>query len=112
VDRNKESIEMKNGLSIQYYYSEIKKLLEKHGLDMQINTTPQEFPDTTPFEKDSHHHHYDSEISGKVLDLMKFAYHAEAQFISSLRTRRVRSCLCWGKFDISSFIVYSLNHLF
>ena len=112
VDRNKESIELKNGLSIQYYYSEIKKVLEKHGLDMQINTTPQEFPDTTPFEKDSHHHHYDSEISGKVLDLMKFAYHAEAQFISSLRTRRVKPGLFWGTFDISSIIVYNSHQPF
>ncbi|MBM0869081.1 uncharacterized protein DUF5996 [Staphylococcus auricularis] len=110
--RNKSFIPLENGTTIKDYYEEIRDFLKQNGVTVEINTTPQEFEDTTPFEQDTTHHHYDSEISNKALDIMKFAYHAESTFIASLRTRKFQSGLFWGTFDISSAIINNVHRPF
>ncbi|WP_436951358.1 DUF5996 family protein [Staphylococcus shinii] len=112
IDNNKEIIALKDGLTIQYYYQEIQRILAENKVFKDINTTPQEFPDTTPFEEDLQHHHYDPQISNNMLQLMKFAYHVESKFIAPLRTRKFTPGLFWGTFDISCAIIQDIHQPF
>ena len=43
---------------------------------------------------------------------MKFAYHAETKFISSLRVRKFKPALFWGTFDISCAMINSEHRPF
>ena len=105
VDQNVHDITLKNGRTIQYYYNEIEKLLNQSDIHLKINTLPQEVANPIPFENDTEHHHYDDKIAKKALALMKFAYHAEANFVNGLRVRKSKPGLFWGTFDISCMIV-------
>lgn len=112
INNNKESIKLENGTTIQTYYNKIKQILTSHGIHLEINTKPQEVADTTPIDQDTHHHHYKSDVANNVLDLMKFAYHAETKFISSLRVRKFKPALFWGTFDISCAMINSEHRPF
>lgn len=105
VNEYKTTIELEDGTTIQSYYNQITDILIEQGIDIKINTTPQEVADTTPLDEDTQHHHYQKDISKTVLDLMKFAYHAEAKFISALRFRKFKPGLFWGTFDISCAMI-------
>lgn len=112
VNDYKECIRLKNGTTIQSYFNQIKNVLSLNGINIKINTRPQEVEDITLLDNDIHHHHYREEISQKVLDLMKFAYHVESQFISPLRVRKFKPGLFWGTFDISCAMINSEHRPF
>ncbi|WP_210139512.1 DUF5996 family protein [Staphylococcus sp. GDY8P120P] len=105
VDQHINDIDLENGKTVQFYYNQIETILNQLGINLKINTLPQEVTHPIPFEKDDTHHHYEPKIAEKALDLMKFAYHAEANFINSLRVRKSKPGLFWGTFDISCIIV-------
>lgn len=106
VGEHYEEIPLKYGNTIKYYYETIKDTLERYNVHVEINTTPQEVADPTPFEQNEHMYHYDNDIAKEALKFMKFAYNCEASFIAPLRTRKVKPGLFWGTFDISCIVVY------
>lgn len=112
VNSYKDYIILENGTTIQSYYEQIKKILSNHEINIDINTKPQEVADSTPLDKDTHHHHYQSDIADKVLDVMKFAYHVESNFITPLRVRKFKPALFWGTFDISCAMIYGEHYPF
>ncbi|MBO1198599.1 hypothetical protein J3T65_03510 [Staphylococcus simiae] len=112
VDNNYHEILLQNGQSIKFYYEHITQILSDNGVDLVINTTPQEVTDHTPFEKNDHLHHYNEAIAKEVLSIMKFAYNAESSFINPLRTRKIKPGLFWGTFDISCVIVSDIYQPF
>src|SRR5439155_9852096 len=47
--------------SVADFYHQYMAALRSFGLDLEINTTPDEFDDRTPFDEDEHHASYDRE---------------------------------------------------
>jgi hypothetical protein len=76
-------------------------LLESFGVDVKINTTPDEFDDRTPFDEDEHHASYDREkvesfhrILLKTDDLLK-------TFRSRFAGKSSPVHFFWGSFDLA-----------
>ncbi|AQS53222.1 hypothetical protein BW727_100829 [Jeotgalibaca dankookensis] len=83
------------------------KQQKKVGLDITIQTKPQEMAHTTPFEEDQNHHHYSESVASQILNWFQFAWDAEQQFIAPFRQRKVYPGLFWGTFDVSCIIIYN-----
>lgn len=100
------SIELVDGKTIKEYYTEIINATKKLGLDISINTKPQEMETKILFEDDDKHHHYDENVASEILKWFMFAWNAEQHFIGPLRKRKVYPGLFWGTFDVSCILVY------
>ncbi|GAK05371.1 hypothetical protein JCM19037_3864 [Geomicrobium sp. JCM 19037] len=106
------TISLQDGVTIKEYYELLQQNLKELGVDVAIHTRPQEMDTTTPFEEDTSHHHYSSEVSHKVLNYFKLAHTVETEFLSPLRTRKIKPGLFWGTFDVSSALVYNAHEPF
>ena len=104
---NENNIQMTDGKSIRDYYYELVTVTQDLGLDISINTRPQEMKSAIPFESDTEHHHYDRETAIEVLKWFQFAKDTEMKFIAPLRNRKVHPGLFWGTFDVSCILVYN-----
>ena len=109
---NENNIQMTDGKSVRDYYYEIITVTQDLGLDITINTTPQEMETKTPFEADTDHHHYNSETALKILKWFQFAKDTELKFIAPLRNRKVYPGLFWGTFDVSCILVFNSHEPF
>lgn len=99
-------VELIDGKTIKEYYQEIMNQTQALGLDIKINTKPQEMATTTLFEDDTTHHHYNNDVAMTILKWFQFAQDVQMRFISPLRKRKVYPGLFWGTFDVSSILVY------
>ncbi len=106
------TIPLKDGVTIKEYYHLLQKHLQEVGIDIPINTRPQEMDTTTPFEEDTEHHHYDADRSKKVLSYFKLAHSVETTFLAPLRARKIKPGLFWGTFDVSCALVYNEHQPF
>ncbi len=100
-------IKLVDGKSISEYYEELMETSAAQGLELSINTKPQEMEVITPFEEDKEHHHYNESVAREILEWFQFAWDAEQQFIAPLRQRKVYPGLFWGTFDVSCIIMYN-----
>lgn len=100
-------IKLTDGKAISDYYKEIIQTTKKVGLDITIQTKPQEMAHTTPFEEDKDHHHYSESVASQILNWFQFARDAEQQFIAPFRQRKVYPGLFRGTFDVSCIIIYN-----
>lgn len=110
TNSNTKYIILEDGKTIKSYYEEIKKALQENKIEIEINKTPQETIDKTPFDEDIIHHHYNKDIMKDVVQWMHFAVKIESKFLSKYRTRKVKPGLFWGTFDISCLINYDKMH--
>ncbi len=110
TDHGCNEMPLREGTTIQDYYEWIQQTLKRFKVEVPINTTPQEMAHTTPFNRDTEHHHYNEKISHEVLHLMKFAVRALSQFVAPFRARKIKPGLFWGTFDISTIINYNAFH--
>src|SRR5699024_4842088 len=55
---NENNIQMTDGKSVRDYYYEIITVTKDLGLDIVINTKPQEMETKTSVDNDTKHHHY------------------------------------------------------
>ncbi|PBB05530.1 MULTISPECIES: DUF5996 family protein [Salimicrobium] len=113
VTKEKEEfIDLKNGRTVKDYYLTLKQILENEGIDIPINTVPQEMESTIPFEEDTEHHHYSEQVSEQALGYFQFAYEVEKSFLNPFRARRIKPGLFWGTFDVSGALVYNRHEPF
>ena len=105
-------VELADGKSIREYYTEIIDVAEKLGLNISINTKPQEMETKVHFEEDDEHHHYNENTANEILKWFQFAWNAEQLFIGPLRKRKVYPGLFWGTFDVSCILIYKEHEPF
>lgn len=109
---NDLSIVLADGKPIHEYYTEIINASEKLGLNLSINTKPQEMETKVSFEDDDEHHHYNVNAAKEILKWFQFAWNAEQLFIGPLRKRKVYPGLFWGTFDVSCILIYKEHESF
>lgn len=103
---------LEDGKTIQQYYQEILETTQTLGLDIQIQTRPQEMATKTVFEEDTEHHDYNKEVALEILKWFQIAFDLQMRFIAPIRKRKVYPGLFWGTFDVSSILVYDEHEPF
>lgn len=109
---NENNIQLIDGKTVRDYYYEIITVTQELGLNITMNTSPQEMQTTTPFEKDTEHHHYSRETASHILKWFQFADDVEMKFIAPMRKRKVYPGLFWGTFDVSCILIYKEHQPF
>src|SRR5699024_3271961 len=109
---NENNIQLIDGKTVRDYYYEIITVTQDLGLNIKMNTRPQEMETTTPFEKDTEHHHYNRDTAAQILKWFQFANDVEMKFIAPMRKRKVYPGLFWGTFDVSCILVYKEHEPF
>ncbi len=105
-------IKLEDGKSISDYYKAIMKNTSELGLELSINTKPQEMEWKLAFEKDETHHHYSQEAGEEILKWFQLAWNVEQIFIGPIRQRKVYPGLFWGTFDVSCIVLYNKYEAF
>jgi len=86
--------------SVAAFYREAIGMLRDAGIDVAINTKPQELPDPIPFEKDETHSSYEAEY---VQRFWRILLSTDA-VLHEFRSRFIGKCspvhFFWGSFDI------------
>ena len=109
---NENNVQLIDGKTVRDYYYEIITVTQDLGLDIVINTTPQEMDTKTPFDVDTDHHHYRREVASEILKWFQFANDIEQKFIAPMRKRKVYPGLFWGTFDVSCILIYKEHEAF
>jgi Family of unknown function (DUF5996) len=87
--------------SVADFYADMMGALRKIGIEVEINTTPNEIPDAIPFEHDKKHAAYDPEYANRFWRVLVQADRLFKQF----RGRFCGKCspvhFFWGSFDLA-----------
>lgn len=87
--------------SVSAFYEKVMTLLRSMGLEVAINTKPQELPDPIPFELDTQHAAYDREYAHRFWRILLSADIVMNEF----RARFIGKCspvqFFWGSFDLA-----------
>ncbi|HXB20574.1 MAG TPA: DUF5996 family protein [Candidatus Solibacter sp.] len=87
--------------SVADFYGEYMACLRSLGIQVNINRTPAEFSDTTPFDQDHHHASYDTK---HVENFRRILVNTD-QILKEFRSRFLGKCspvhFFWGSFDLA-----------
>src|SRR5579872_5012807 len=87
--------------SVADFYAEYLSCLHALGIDVTINTRPQEFPDPIPFEEDRTHAAYDKEYVERFRRILVGSDRLLKQFRSSFMGKASPVHFFWGSFDLA-----------
>ena len=87
--------------SVADFYKEVMANLKSLGLDVKINTIPQELEDRTPFEKDERHASYDKKAVERCHRVLVQADRVLAQFRAPYLGKVSPVHFFWGSFDLA-----------
>jgi hypothetical protein len=83
------------------FYATLMKTLHSMGIEVAINTKPQEMAVTTPFEEDHEHASYDAEFARRFFQVLVSTQNVMQEF----RGRFIGKCspvhFFWGSFDLA-----------
>jgi Family of unknown function (DUF5996) len=86
--------------SVATFYNEVFAMLRQAGIEVQINTRPQEVPDPIPFEQDEKHASYDPEYAQRFWRILLLTESVFQEF----RAQFIGKCspvhFFWGSFDL------------
>lgn len=99
-----KSFKLENDLSVSEIYSSIMDLLNHIGLNISINTVPQEMQTKVRFEENTKKIHYDKESAKHSFELLLFVYNELNTFISPFRSKKIMPKFYWGTFDLGTTI--------
>ena len=87
--------------TVSTFYEKMMMTLRSIGIDVTINTKPQEIPDPIPFEKDQQHCAYDREYAHRFWRILLSA----DIVLNEFRSRFIGKCspvqFFWGSFDLA-----------
>jgi hypothetical protein len=87
--------------SVADFYAEYMAALRSLGIEVNIDRTPAEFDDTTPYDQDKHHASYDKEY---VERFRRILVHSDA-ILKKFRAPFMGKCspvhFFWGSFDLA-----------
>lgn len=93
---------LRDGVSVAHFYKDFIEKLNFLGYRTDINSIPQEWCFTTPFEDDILHKSYNRHAVEKWFKLVKFAYKVLTKFAAPFRGRRTKINFYWGCMDIGT----------
>ena len=86
--------------SVAAFYREVFSMLREAGVDLRINTKPQEVANPIPFEQDESHAYYDPEYANRFWRILL----ATDVVFKEFRARFIGKCspvhFFWGSFDL------------
>ncbi len=87
--------------SVADFYKTLMSAFKTLKIDVTVNSTPVEFPDPIPFEKDTKHTSYQKEYVEKWWRIQLQTYFIFYRFRSSFRGKSSPIHFFWGSFDLA-----------
>jgi hypothetical protein len=86
--------------SVAAFYRELFSLLREAGIDVAINTKPQEIPNSISFEQDDTHASYDPEYANRLWRILRSTEIALQEFRARFIGKSSPVHFFWGSFDL------------
>jgi hypothetical protein len=86
--------------SVAAFYKELFSALHEAGIDVQINTKPQEVPDPIALDRDETHASYDPEYANRFWRILRSTELVFQEFRSRFLGKQSPSHFFWGSFDL------------
>jgi hypothetical protein len=86
--------------SVAAFYREVFSALHEAGIEVQINTKPQEVPDPVPLDRDETHASYDPEYANRFWRILQSTDAVFQEFRSRFLGKQSPSHFFWGSFDL------------
>lgn len=83
------------------FYQTLMDMLRRHGIDVRINTMPQEVADPIPFERDDVHRSYDAEYANRLWRILAQSDRIMKEFRSRFIGKSSPVHFFWGSFDLA-----------
>ncbi len=83
------------------FYAEFRSQLDSLGIDVAINTTPNEIPDAIPFDADDVHDQYDAGAMHRFWLSLVDAHRVMTRFRAGFRGKASPVHFFWGAFDLA-----------
>lgn len=87
--------------SVADFYAEVMHCLQSLGVEVQINTMPQEIPNAIPFTEDRAHSSYDTEQVAKFWTILSGVDTIFRKYRAPFRGRHTLVQFFWGSFDLT-----------
>jgi len=88
-------------ISVAEFYTTLMKALRGMGIDVTINTKPQELAVTTPFEEDYEHASYDPEYARRFFQVLVSTQNVMQEFRGRFIGKSSPVHFFWGSFDLA-----------
>ena len=88
--------------SVAHFYDELMSCLTALGIDVRINTTPQEVPNPIPFEEDTDHASYDPQAVSRWWRILTSASRVMLEHRTWFRGKASPVHWFWGSFDLAT----------
>ncbi|MCC9622108.1 DUF5996 family protein [Thalassospira sp. MA62] len=112
VEDQTDAIPIEAGKTIKSYHDDVFNRLRTHGVNVRINPKPQEMSFKGLLDTDETPLAYDATYARRGLRLFQRAAHEQLTYLSKLRCRKIKPALFWGTFDVSSLVIYPIEHPF
>jgi hypothetical protein len=99
-DGSTDSIPLKPQ-TVADFYRAVMSMLQRHGIDVRINTMPQEVADPIPFEQDTTHRSYDAEYANRFWRILAQSDRVMKEFRSRFIGKSSPVHFFWGSFDLA-----------
>ncbi len=86
--------------SVAAFYRELFSVLHEAGIDVQINTKPQEVPDPIPLDRDDTHVSYDPEYANRFWRILQSTDIVFREFRARFLGKSSPVHFFWGSFDL------------
>jgi Family of unknown function (DUF5996) len=87
--------------SVAVFYRELNSALHGAGIEVKINTKPQEVADPIPFESDETHASYDPEYANRFWRILRSTDLVFQEFRSRFQGKQSPVHFFWGSFDLA-----------
>ena len=87
--------------SVAAFYRELFSALHEVGIDVQINTKPQELPDPIPLDRDETHASYDPEYANRFWHILQSTEAVFQEFRARFLGKQSPVHFFWGSFDLA-----------
>lgn len=87
--------------SVARFYGEFMTALHELGIDVSIYTTPVEFPNPIPFEKDETHASYDAGAVDRLWRVLQWSDTVFKEFRARFIGKASPAHFFWGSFDLA-----------
>ncbi|HTV55799.1 MAG TPA: DUF5996 family protein [Terriglobia bacterium] len=88
--------------SVAAFYHEVLSALQAIGIEVEINTKPQEVPNAIPFDRDEVHHAYDAEYANRFWRILLSTHLVFEEFRARFIGKSSPVHFFWGSFDLAT----------
>lgn len=88
-------------MTVAEFYAEVMGALDQLGIDVTINTMPNEIPDGIPFDKDTVHASYDEDYANRFWRVLLATCDVLSHFRTAFLGKVSPVHFFWGSFDLA-----------